>query len=128
MMSFSIHIGKNNLFQQVVVDVASNRIPLEVKVDVHVFAEAAGVVVAVGFGISKRLQDTVGFKQHVFDPVRSHINITGQTHIDRVLCVAPHATHTSTLTLPRASLHGRHFAYLVEQRGSTAGILQHLQQ
>jgi hypothetical protein len=45
--------------------VAANRVPLEVEIDVHVFAEPRRVVVPVGLRIAERLQYRVGLNEDV---------------------------------------------------------------
>ena len=44
------------LLKQVVVYMATNRVPFEIKHDVHIFPEPTRIVIAVRFGISKRFQ------------------------------------------------------------------------
>jgi hypothetical protein len=36
-----------------------NGVSLEVKVDIHVFPKPAGIVITIGFGISKSFQNAV---------------------------------------------------------------------
>lgn len=55
------------LLQQVVQDDATHRICLEIEFDVHELAKSAGIVVPVGFGVSKRLQNGIALQQHILD-------------------------------------------------------------
>ena len=56
------------LLQQVVGDVAADRVVLKVEVDIHVLAEAGRVVVPVRLGVAERLQNRVGLNQHALYP------------------------------------------------------------
>lgn len=60
-----------HLFQEVVLDVASGRVSLEVKVNIHVLAKPTGIIIPIGLGISKCLHDLIGPNQHVGHPARA---------------------------------------------------------
>jgi len=49
-------------FQQVIVDMTTNGVALEVEIDVHVFTKSRGIIVSVCFRISKWFQNDVGFQ------------------------------------------------------------------
>lgn len=53
------------LLQQIVGYDAAHRIGLVVELNVHVFAESAGVVVAIRLRIAERLQYRIALDQHV---------------------------------------------------------------
>ena len=58
-------VDNSGLFQEVVVDVSSHWVSLEVKIDVHVLAKSGGVVISIRLGVSERLQDVVGHEENV---------------------------------------------------------------
>lgn len=53
------------LFQQVVIDMPSYGISFKVKIDIHVFSKPTRVIIPVCFGISKCLQNDIGFNQDI---------------------------------------------------------------
>jgi len=54
--------------QEVVLNVSARWVTLEVKVDVHVFTESAGIVVSVRLGVAEGFHQLVGSDQHVGYP------------------------------------------------------------
>eukprot|EP01137_Pigoraptor_chileana_P012030 Opistho-2@63812 len=55
------------LLEQIVGDLAANGIRLEIKLHVHVLSKAGRIVVAVGLGVAKCLQNGIGLEQLIFD-------------------------------------------------------------
>ena len=54
------------LLQEIVVDVTTNGVALEVEVDVHVLSKPGGVVVPIGLGVAESFQNVIGLKENVF--------------------------------------------------------------
>ena len=55
-ISLALLLGNDSgLFEEVVVDVTPNRIPFEVKVDVHLLPTSRGIVVSGVLGVSECL-------------------------------------------------------------------------
>lgn len=62
----SLLMDNSWLLKQEISDDSTDRIVLEVKLNVHVFSKSWWIVVSVGFRISKRLENRVGLDQHIF--------------------------------------------------------------
>lgn len=45
----------------------TDRVMFEIEVDIHIFAESAGVVISISFGIPETFKYTVGLEQNIFD-------------------------------------------------------------
>lgn len=59
--------ARGHLLQQVVVDMPPDRVPFEVKVDVHVLSKPTGIIISVRLGVTKSFEDDIGLHQHVLD-------------------------------------------------------------
>ena len=91
-----------HLLQQVVVDVTTHGVALEVKIDVHVFTEAAGVVVPVRLGVAERLQDDVRADQDVLNSKQTNTMRDGMEIIYDDLLRTGVFAHLSTSLWPLA--------------------------
>jgi hypothetical protein len=53
------NVYNSYFFKQVVVDVTTDWITLEIEVDIHVFAKTTRVVISVGLRVAERFKNTV---------------------------------------------------------------------
>ena len=53
--------------QEIVVDVTTDGVALEVEVDVHVLSKPRGVVIPIGLGVAECFQNVIGLEENVFD-------------------------------------------------------------
>ena len=49
-------------------------VPLEVKVDIHVFAETAWVIISVCLCVAERLKDRVGLNEDIFNSEKESVD------------------------------------------------------
>ena len=52
-------LNNTRLLKKIIVDMTSNRVTFEIKVDVHVFSKSGGIVIAICLGVPESLQNIV---------------------------------------------------------------------
>lgn len=60
----------SRLFKQEICDNTTDRVMLKIELNIHIFAKTWRIVIAVGFRISKWLENRIRLDKHILNPGR----------------------------------------------------------
>lgn len=69
---------KKNLFKEVIIDMATDWISIEIEIDAHIFAETTRIIVSIRTCTTKRLEYGRWTQQHILDTAINHLTVYTQ--------------------------------------------------